>query len=231
VQMPPEQPSAAGDYVRLRVIDNGVGIAPETMAHLFEPFFTTKEVGKGTGLGLASVYGIVRQSNGFITVDSEPGQGTVFTMQFPVALPGGQTAAGPPAAAGAPCGRETILLVEDEDSVRVIISAVLRRQGYRVLEASTPHVACDIFSQHADIDLLVTDVVMPDMNGPALAQRLVGLKPQLRVLFISGYTDMVMPVDGNNPNVSFLGKPFQASVLTDRVQQLLARPARKHAQW
>ena len=225
VDTPPELSWHDGDLVRLRVMDNGVGLSPEARAHLFEPFFTTKDVGKGTGLGLASVYGIVRQSNGFITVESEPGAGSVFTMHFPAALEADPVA--PPAAAGErqqPRARETVLLVEDEDSVRVIISAVLRRQGYDVVEASGAGVACEIFAQRHDIDLLLTDVVMPGMNGPALAQRLIGLRPSLRVLFISGYADMVTPPGGDNPNVGFLSKPFQASALTARVAQMLARP-------
>ena len=165
--------------MRLRVVDNGVGISPEARAHLFEPFFTTKDVGKGTGLGLASVYGIVRQSNGFIAVESEPGRGHDLHDALSGVRVARRGADAPPAsrrAAGR--GRETILLVEDEDAVRAIISAVLRRQGYQVLEASTPRAACEIFARaRDDIDLLLTDVVMPEMNGPALAQRLIGLRP------------------------------------------------------
>ena len=226
VDVPPDLPSMASDYVRLRVIDDGVGISPEAREHLFEPFFTTKAIGKGTGLGLASVYGIVRQSNGFITVDSQPGHGTMFTIHFPAVEKADEAAR--PAAADAPSrGGETILLVEDEDAVRVIVSAVLRRQGYHVLEASNPRGAWEIFDRHADeIDLLLTDVVMPDMNGPALAQRFVTQRPELRILFISGYADMTMPPESDNPNVSFLSKPFQASVLTERVRQMLARAGR-----
>ena len=126
-------------------------------------------------------------------------------------------------------GNETVLLVEDEDAVRAITSAVLRRSGYRVFEAALPTAACEIFEQRSDeIDLLLTDVVMPEMNGPALAQRLIGVRPSLRTLFISGYPDIVRPVQGpHNPNVSVLAKPFQASALIERVQQLIgrARPA------
>jgi DNA-binding NtrC family response regulator len=122
-------------------------------------------------------------------------------------------------------GREMILLVEDEDAVRVIVSAVLRRSGYRVVEAATPRAAYETFERHgSDIDLLVSDVVMPEMSGPALAQRLVGLRPELRILFISGYADIATPIDEENPNVSFLRKPFQASALVARVQEMLARP-------
>ena len=216
----------AGDLVRLRVVDNGVGISPEARAHLFEPFFTTKGVGKGTGLGLASVYGIVRQSNGCISVDSQPGEGSCFTMHFPVAA----ATAGilEPSPAGGPSGppRELVLLVEDEDAVRAIVSAVLRRQGYRVVEAPDARVACEIFAQRDDIDLLLTDVVMPGMNGPALAQRLIGLRPELRVLFISGYSDLQALPGGDNPNVGFMSKPYQASALTARVAQMLAGAGR-----
>jgi len=213
----------AAEYVRLRVIDTGVGFSAEARAHLFEPFFTTKEVGRGSGLGLASVYGIVRQSNGSITVDSEPGRGTVFTMYFPAAVAPGALASPLASPLEAPGGRETILVVEDEDAVRVIVTAVLRRQGYRVLEAPTPALAIELFERHGpEIDLLLTDVVMPGMNGPALAQRLVAVRPELRVLFISGYADLSVPIDVDNPNVSFLSKPFQASALTGRVRDLLA---------
>ncbi len=230
MEAPPDHSAATDEYVRLRVADDGVGISPEVRAHLFEPFFTTKDVGKGTGLGLASVYGIVRQSNGFIAVDSSPGAGTVFTMHFPSVLTGEKRNAVAMLAPGPAGGRNTILLVEDEDAVRVIVSAILRRQGYNVLEASTPRDACEIFAKRGEeIGLLLTDVVMPEMNGPALAQRLVGLRPELRVLFISGYADMAIPLDRDNPNVSFLSKPFQASVLAERVRQMLARPARPRA--
>ena len=227
VDTPPELAWHAGDLVRLRVVDDGVGMSPEARAHLFEPFFTTKAMGKGTGLGLASVYGIVRQSNGFITVESAPGAGSVFTMHFPVAPYTDEVGWPPPGGARPGLAREAVLLVEHEDSVRAIISAVLRRQGYDVVEASGARVACEIFAQRSDIDLLLTDVVMPDMNGPALAQRLIGLRPELRVLFISGYADMMTaPGGGDHPNVGFLSKPFQASVLTARVVQMLARPGR-----
>ena len=222
---PPDLALHAGDLVRLRVVDDGVGLSAEARAHLFEPFFTTKEVGKGTGLGLASVYGIVRQSNGLITVESEPGAGSVFTMHFPVAPSTDQILEPSAASARTGPGRETVLLVEDEDSVRVIVGAVLRRQGYHVVEAPGARIACEIFATRGDIDLLVTDVVMPEMNGPALAQRLIGLRPELRVLFISGYAEMLTPPGDDNPNLGFLRKPFQASVLTGRVAQMLARTA------
>jgi two-component system, cell cycle sensor histidine kinase and response regulator CckA len=224
--VPPDLPASISDFIRLRVVDDGVGISAEAKAHLFEPFFTTKEVGKGTGLGLASVYGIIRQSNGFIAVESEPGRGSIFTMHFPAVLDPQTAGASSQPTTGPSRGRETILLVEDEDSVRVIVSAVLRRQGYNVLEAATPRAACEVFNEHAsEIDLLLSDVIMPEMNGPALAQRLVGLRPELRILFISGYADLSTPFEmDSSHNVSFLSKPFQASVLTERVRQMLERP-------
>ena len=211
-----------GDYVRLRVRDNGIGMTPETRSHLFEPFFTTKEQGKGTGLGLASVYGIVRQSNGFIDVESTPAAGTTFTMHFPAVVSATQHDERPVAVAVSTRGHETILLVEDEDAVRAIAGTVLRRQGYEVIEAATPLAAAEIFEKRSrDIDLLLTDIVMPEMNGPALAQRLIGIRPSLRVLFMSGYADVAMPIDSGNPQVSFLAKPFQASMLTARVREML----------
>jgi PAS domain S-box-containing protein len=220
---PADHAGKALQYIRLRVVDNGVGIRPEVKAHLFEPFFTTKEIGKGTGLGLASVYGIVRQSEGFISVESESGRGAAFTMHFPAvdAIAAREEApSAPPLSDG---GKETILLVEDEDAVRVIIGAVLRRQGYQVLEAATARGAIEIFQQRGpEIDLLVTDVIMPEMNGPSLAQRLVAIRPELRVLFISGYADMAFE-ETEGPNVSFLGKPFQASTLAGKVREVLSR--------
>ena len=213
-EVPSDQPMRAGEYVRLQVIDDGVGIPPEVQSHIFEPFFTTKELGKGTGLGLASVYGIVRQSNGLITVESQPGRGTTFTMHFPaVGIPGRSEHSPASSTATSANGRETILLVEDEDAVRVIAAAILRRQGYHVLEAGAPGAAIELFDQFGPrIHLLLTDVVMPGMNGPALAQRLVAKKPDLHVLFISGYAD-VASLDTGNPNIRFLSKPFQASAL------------------
>ncbi len=219
--LPPDYPGRSLSFVRLRVVDTGAGIPPEVQAHLFEPFFTTKGIGKGSGLGLASVYGIVRQSNGFISVASAPGNGSTFSMHFPaVCEPATLESIVPRAARSA--RRRTILLVEDEDAVRVIIGAALRRHGFHVLEAATPRGACEVFDQHAeDIALLLTDVVMPEMNGPALARRLCAVSPSLRVLFISGYTD-VAPVEAHHPHVGFLSKPFQASLLVANVTALLA---------
>ena len=225
VDVPPDRPVDAAEFVRLRVIDNGVGIAPEVRAHLFEPFFTTKAIGKGTGLGLASAHGIVHQSNGFISVASEPGLGATFSMYFPAVAEASQAFTAPAGGLASSGGRGTILLVEDEDAVRQVVATVLRRQGYSVLAASTPGAACELFEQHAGtIDLLLTDIIMPEMNGPALAQRLVAARPELRVLFISGYADSASPFDAGNPNLSFLSKPFHASALAAKVREALSRP-------
>jgi len=223
---PNSQVLPPGEYVRFSVSDDGAGIAPSVRPHLFEPFFTTKPVGKGTGLGLASVYGIVQHSNGFISVDSELGRGTTFTLHFP-ALSRSRSVDVPPADPWPSPPVEhtqeqrTILLVEDEDSVRAVASALLRQQGYHVLEASTPRAALTIFEQHArQIDLLLTDVVMPEMSGPALAQRFVGMRPELPVLFISGYTTPALAREMENPKMKFLSKPFQASALVAAVRDI-----------
>jgi CheY-like chemotaxis protein len=226
-----DQPLAPADeFVRLRVVDNGVGMTEEARAHLFEPFFTTKDVGKGTGLGLASVYGIVRQSNGVITGEGALGAGSVFTMYFPVASANSGATSGPSVDGAHDRERETILLVEDEDAVRAIVGTVLRRQGYHVFEAATPAIARAIFTQrNGAIDLLLTDVVMPEMSGTALAQCLIELRPELGVLFISGYADIAVQPQIGGPNVNFLSKPFQASALTARVAQILATHTRAHA--
>jgi len=223
VVRPADVPSAE-EYVRLRVSDNGVGISDAARTHLFEPFFTTKEQGKGTGLGLASVHGIVHQSQGWIEVASEPGRGTTFAMHFPAVKVQPSPSPDVPAIVEPARGHETILLVEDEDAVRLIVGTVLRRQGYTVIESGTPDGAIELFDRHGkDIDLLLTDVVMPGMNGPALAQRLVGIRPTLRVLFMSGYTNMLSP-ELPNRHVGFLSKPFQSTVLIARVQEMLSRP-------
>jgi len=223
IDPPLDAPLTADRYVRLRVADNGVGMTPEARTHLFEPFFTTKGVGRGNGLGLASAYGIVRQSNGFITVESEPGVGSVFAMYFPAAPSTAEANAAGSTAAPARA-RKTILLVEDEDAVRAVVSAILRRKGYDVLEAPMPAVACEIFDRRgAEIDLLLTDVVMPEMSGGALAERLIALRPDLRVLFISGYTESTTEPSLGHPNMSFLSKPFQAATLGARVAEMLER--------
>jgi PAS domain S-box-containing protein len=220
-----DDPLPPGDYVLLRVRDNGTGLSDEAREHLFEPFFTTKEQGKGTGLGLASVYGIVRQSHGVISVESEIGQGTTFTLCWPAVdvaavEPGDRLQA--PAEDTTP-STETILLVEDDDTVRRVARLILTQQGYRVLEAGTAEGASETFIRHADeIDLLVTDVSLPGINGPALARRLVALRPRLgpRVLLISGHVNPGS-LDGYE-TMKLLTKPFRSSELLRAVRDALA---------
>ena len=211
--------------VVIEIGDNGPGISPEIRAHIFEPFFTTKGVGKGTGLGLAVVHGIVKQSGGHITVYSEPGVGTVFKIYLPAI----QEAAGrsaPKQAATDLHGTETILLAEDEEAVRAVTAAALQRFGYQVLKASGGAEALDLAQQAGGkIDLLVTDVVMPEMSGPELAIALQERFPGIKVLFLSGYTDDAIVRHGIlQAGVAFLQKPFIPSSLARKVREVLNTP-------
>jgi PAS domain S-box-containing protein len=213
-----------GPYVLLAVSDTGVGMDKATQAHVFEPFFTTKEPGKGTGMGLATVYGIVKQSGGFIYVYSEPGQGTTFRIYLPrVAEQRPAAGAETPAARPSSSGTETILLVEDEPAVRSFARRTLEEQGYIVLEAAGGADALSIVASHADpIALLVTDVVMPGLQGYQLAEQLATGRPELRVLYLSGFTENSMihhgvPDDG----VAFLAKPFSTDALSEAVRRVL----------
>jgi len=212
-----------GEYVTISVTDTGVGMDLRTLNRLFEPFFTTKPVGQGTGLGLATVNGIIAQSGGYVTVASELKKGTTFTVYLPRAteLPSGITVV---AAAGPTRGNtETILLVEDEHAVRALARRVLTRSGFRVLEAESPTLALGLAQQRgADINLILSDVVMPEMSGPAMVARIMDLCPVARVLFISGYTDDEVIGRGlANPGLMLLQKPFSAQELVERVRQAL----------
>jgi PAS domain S-box-containing protein len=213
----------AGRYVRLRVQDSGCGMDDETQAHMFEPFFTTKELGKGTGLGLSTVYGIITQSGGHISVISAPGQGTGFTIDLPRIedSPAILTAAVPQAAA--PQGTETVLLVEDEGTVRSVAREVLQMVGYTVLEAATGEEALQQSTLHdSPIHLLVTDVVMPGMSGRELAERLTIDYPALGVLYLSGYTDEAIAHHGVlEAGIELLHKPFTPDALARRVREVL----------
>jgi signal transduction histidine kinase len=217
---PGEHSVTAGEYVRLRVRDNGVGMTPDVQAHLFEPFFTTKEVGEGTGLGLAFVQGVARHAGGFVTIDTAPHQGTTVSLYLP---PDDGPAAAPdiapppePKPSAAPA---TILLVEDETAVRTMAAKMLERAGYTVLAASTPSEACAIFeAEPARISLLLTDIVMPEMHGPVLAERLVAQRPDLPVVFVSGYSDSMPGAGSGGGRMAFLPKPFTASALIAAVQ-------------
>jgi PAS domain S-box-containing protein len=212
-----------GQYVLLAVTDTGTGMDEAVKARVFEPFFTTKAVGKGTGLGLAMVYGTVKQSGGHIAVYSEKGKGSTFKIYLPcteaetTVLPTGGSAA------GIPDGTGTVLLVEDEDKVRAITSRILQSKGYTVLEARHGGEALDLFDQTAeDINLVVTDVIMPQMNGPELVQRLLQQRPSLKVLFLSGYTDSAVFRHGLlDPGKAFLQKPFTPGALTRKVHEVM----------
>jgi CheY-like chemotaxis protein len=218
-----EHPEAhAGAYVMLAVGDTGTGITPEVRAHLFEPFFTTKEVGKGTGLGLATVYGIVHQSGGFIGVDTELERGTRFRIYLPRAeVP--DTEPVRPVPEPAPSGTGTVLVVEDEAGVRHLARHVLSRFGYRVLEAADGIEALRLAEvEQGSIDLLLTDVVMPGMSGAELADRFLALRPHTRVLYASGYADdAVMRHGVRHDGVPFLQKPFEPDELVRCVRELL----------
>ena len=212
-----------GQYVMLAVGDTGQGIDAATKARIFEPFFTTKEQGKGSGLGLATVYGIVKQSGGYIWVYSELGHGTVFKVYFPFA----ESPASPALGQGSDAdlkrqGWETVLLVEDEDAVRALAREVLRRQGYIVLEARHGVDALRLAERHPDdIQLMITDVVMPHMSGRELAERLCSVRPTMKVLFMSGYTDHAVMNRALTPGSSFLQKPFTPDGFARKVRKVL----------
>jgi two-component system cell cycle sensor histidine kinase/response regulator CckA len=215
-----------GRYVALTVQDTGCGLTPEVLAHAFEPFFTTKPEGKGTGLGLSTVYGIVKQSGGYITIDSEPGLGTTFTTYLPVAQEAAQQAAGASRLPRPLSGTETILLVEDEPGLRRLVHRTLEQHGYSVLNAATAEDAVSIARRHTGpIHLLLSDVIMPGLSGPDLAQRLVRLRPSIRVLYVSGYTSQAVEGTGAvSPHARFLSKPFSPSVLATKVRECLDAP-------
>ena len=215
-----------GPYVLLAVTDTGIGMTADTAAHIFEPFYTTKESGRGTGLGLSTVYGIVKQSGGYIWVYSELGKGTTFKVYLPRVKDAVQAPAAEMPASTARKGHETILLVEDEPDVRELTQMVLTERGYRVIEALTPEDAERLAGNNgAEIHLLLTDVVMPGMSGRELAKRLTGRYPNLRVLYMSGYTYNVIAQDGTlEEGISFLQKPFTPQVLTQKVRESLDRP-------
>jgi two-component system cell cycle sensor histidine kinase/response regulator CckA len=211
-----------GQYVMLAVGDTGMGMDAATKERIFEPFFTTKEQGKGSGLGLATVYGIVKQSGGYIYVYSEPSHGTVFKVYFPPAECSSVETVQKADATPKKRGWETVLLVEDEDAVRALAREVLRRHGYVVVEARHGLDALRVAERHTDdIHLMITDIVMPHMSGRELAERLSAARPKMKVLFMSGYTDHVAMSRALTPGSWFLQKPFTPEAFARKVREVL----------
>jgi PAS domain S-box-containing protein len=214
-----------GKYVMLAVTDNGSGMDAETQAHIFEPFFTTKEKGKGTGLGLATVYGIVKQSGGYVWVYSEPGQGTSFKIYLPRIedTQSGSTRDRKPDTLSLPRGSETVLLVEDEKGVRELAREYLEMSGYAVIEAENGHMALELAAMHAgQIHLLMTDVVMPGISGRELAERASQIRPGIKILYMSGYTDQAVVHHGIlETDAVLLQKPFTAATLASKLREIL----------
>jgi two-component system cell cycle sensor histidine kinase/response regulator CckA len=221
-EMPP------GEYVAIEVIDTGIGIPPDNINRIFDPFFSTKEVGSGTGLGLSTVYGIVRQTGGFIFVDSRPGEGTHFTIYLPLHRVE-ETKAAAAAELRDPQARDLtgagrILLVEDEDPVRVFSARALRNKGYEVIEARSGEQALDHLAKYErDIDLLITDVVMPKMDGPTLIRRVRAVRPDIKVICISGYAEdrFRERIDAGGDTIYFLAKPFSLKQLAGKVKDVI----------
>jgi len=216
----------AGEFVALRVHDTGTGMDEETLSHLFEPFFTTKGVGKGTGLGLSTVYGIVKQHNGNIFIDSKPGHGSTFRIYLPrVDEPLDEEASEIPSPKQSR-GSATLLVVEDDADVRELTCQILEACGHTVLRAASAEEALRVSAAHAGlIDLLLTDVVMPHLSGPRLAERLLAQRPGMRVLYISGYTDNAIVYHGAlSTGTAFLPKPFTPASLAQKVSEVLAPP-------
>ena len=212
-----------GSYILLSVSDTGAGMDKETQSRIFEPFFTTKEKGKGTGLGLSTVYGIVKQSGGYIFAHSESGAGTTFRIYLPKVLdPAGQpgVAKQPQVATG---GSETVLLVEDEESVRELVRETLKSKGYLVMEAPDGIQGMKVAeSFEGKIDILITDVAMPGMSGHELAKRVAASRPGIKILFLSGYTEDAIIHEGVlDPGTAFLQKPFTLQALARKVREVL----------
>ncbi len=219
----PERAQAApGAYVRFSVRDTGIGMDADTQARIFEPFFTTKAAGRGTGLGLATVYGIVKQSGGFVDVESEPGQGTSFHIFLPAVANVAERPAPPPTRVTTPVETASILLIEDDTALRRLLVRSLQRVGHRVHDAADSVEALAILAREPRIDLLVTDAVLPGQSGPHLARQIEADRPALRVLFISGYSDdAILRLGLLNEQEAFLQKPFGPRTFVQKVQQVL----------
>jgi PAS domain S-box-containing protein len=214
----------AGPYVLLSITDTGAGMTPEVVQHIFDPFFTTKEIGMGTGLGLSTVYGIVRQAGGWIWVYSEPGRGSTFKIYLPRAGAAPERPAAPVSAMESPRGTETVLVVEDQPEVRKLTLAMLESQGYRLLEAASGSEALSLCQRYPErIHLLITDVVMPGMTGRELAMRLVALRPSLKTLYTSGHGVTAIAHEGVlEAGAAYLSKPFSPAQLAAKVREVLS---------
>ena len=216
----------------IAVRDTGIGIAPDNLARIFEPFFSTKEVGSGTGLGLSTVYGIVKQTGGFVFVDSNPGTGTAFEIYLPRYQASEVVAADRTDAAEPPVpkdltGTGTVILVEDDDAVRTFGGRALRNKGYRVVEAKSGETALELVRDASGrINLLITDVVMPQMDGPELIREVRRIDPDIKVIFISGYTeDAFRQRLGSDSDIHFLAKPFSLKQLAIKVKEVIGETA------
>jgi CheY-like chemotaxis protein len=216
-----------GPQLVLSVHDTGHGMDATTLAHIFEPFFTTKEEGKGTGLGLATVYGVVKQSGGHIEVESAPGEGATFRIHLPVLENAGQPVPAPAREASLCRGSETVLLLEDDEALRSVTQEILERAGYRMIVAARPEDAlASAVAYPGQIDLLLSDVILPGMNGPRFAAELLARRPEIRVLFVSGYTDDAIFKPGIlEAGLRLLQKPFTAQALLQAVRAALEDPA------
>jgi PAS domain S-box-containing protein len=211
-----------GGYVVLTMSDTGTGMTPEVQARLFEAFFTTKEIGKGTGLGLPTVLGIVTQAGGSVDVSSEVGKGTSFKVYLPKSDAAETVAGAPPAAARPRAGSETVLVVEDSDGLRDLTRRLLERVGYKVLVAADAAAALRLFEEHERIDVLLTDIMMPGTSGPQLTTQLIGRRPELKVVYMSGYTEEAIVEHGVlNAGIAFLHKPFTSATLAGKIREVL----------
>jgi len=217
-------PVKPGNYVALYVSDSGTGMSPEVRARLFEPFFTTKEVGKGTGLGLATVHGIVAQSGGSINVYTEEGLGTTFKIYLPLVQPEEEERAPGPPSPRVAAAEQTVLVVDDVVGLRELARRLLERHGYNVLVAASAQEAIALYDGGAVVDVLLTDVVMPGGSRPELTHQLLQRQPDLKVIYMSGYTEESIIHRGTrSPMIAFLGKPFSSETLGRKIREILER--------